>query len=87
MKWTPLSEGIQEHGCSNPYYKRQKDFIQDYKNLIDFYALNNFTGIIIYGFLRDCHGDIETAHEICRYGKEKKIFHPLFFLLRGRGLR
>jgi len=36
MDWTPLAQGIQEFGASNPYYKRPEDFIQDYQNAIDF---------------------------------------------------
>lgn len=73
MDWTPLAQGIQESGASNPYYKRPPDFIQDYKNIIDFSAAHNFTGIIVYGFLRDCHGGIESAKEICQYGRQKNV--------------
>ncbi len=73
MDWVPLAEGIQEWGASNPYYKSPEDFIQDYKNLIDFSSAHNFTGITIYGFLRDKHGGVEAAHEICQYGRQKNV--------------
>ncbi|OIO01899.1 hypothetical protein COY52_02520 [Candidatus Desantisbacteria bacterium CG_4_10_14_0_8_um_filter_48_22] len=73
MVWTPLVDGIQEYGCSNPYYKKPEVFIQDYKNCIDFCAANNYTGVIIYGFLRDCHGGTGAAQEICKYGRGKNV--------------
>ena len=71
MDWVPLADGIQEKGASNPYYKDAEDFIDDYKRLIDFFSPFGFTGIIIYGLLRDCHGGIDAAKEICRYAKKK----------------
>ena len=71
MDWVPLAEGIQEWGASNPYCKRAEDFLGDYKRLIDFFSPLGFTGVIMYGFLRDGHGGIEAAQEICRYAREK----------------
>ena len=73
MDWTPLTQGIQEWGASTPYYKKPGDFILDYTSLIDFCAAHGFTGVVIYGFLRDCHGGIEAAQEICRHGREKHV--------------
>ncbi|MFH2068740.1 MAG: sugar phosphate isomerase/epimerase family protein [Candidatus Omnitrophota bacterium] len=73
MDWVPLAFGIQESGCANPYLKGPEVFIQDYKRLIDFSARNNFTGITIYGFLRDIHGGVDAAKEICRYGRQKNV--------------
>jgi len=35
--------------------------------------VHNFTGIIIYGFLRDRHGGIDAAKEICQYGRQKNV--------------
>lgn len=71
MDWVPLADGIQEMGAANPYYKKPGDFVEDYRRLIDFFSPLGFTGVIIYGFLRDCHGGIDSAKEICRYGREK----------------
>jgi len=73
MDWVPLAGGIQEIGCANSYFKKPEIFIQDYKRLIDFSARNAFTGIIIYGFLRDIHGGVDSAKEICAYGKQKGV--------------
>jgi hypothetical protein len=75
MDWTPLAQHIQNVGCCNPYLKTggAQDFISDYKRLIDFAAQANFTGVIIYGFLRDIHGGIAAAKEVCNYGKAKGV--------------
>ena len=73
MDWRPLTRGIQEFGCGDPYYKDPEEFINDYKNLIDFSAEHGFNGIVIYGFLRDTHGGIEAAQELCNYGRESGV--------------
>src|SRR4029079_6562753 len=41
--------------------------------LIDFMSLNRISGVTIYGFLRDSHGGIEAAQEICRYANERGV--------------
>lgn len=71
MDWVPLAEGIQEWGYSNPYCKKAENFVQDYQRLIDFFSPLGFSGVIIYGLLRDRHGGIDAAQEICRYAREK----------------
>ena len=73
MDWTPLTQGIQEWGASTPYCKKPGDFVLDYTNLIDFCAVHGFTGVIVYGFLRDGHGGIGAAQEVCRHGRAKNV--------------
>jgi hypothetical protein len=73
MDWVPLARGIQEFGCGDPYYKDEDAFVEDYKRLIDFGAEHGYNGVTIYGFLRDSHGGIDAAQEICRYGMEKGL--------------
>jgi hypothetical protein len=75
MDWTPLAADIQNTGICSPYLKHggAQDFVSDYKRLIDFAARANLTGVIIYGFLRDSHGGIAAAKEVCDYGKAKGV--------------
>lgn len=73
MDWAPLANGLQEFGCFNPYFRTEADFLQDYKRAIDFFAPLGFTGIIVYGLFRDCHGGVPAAQEICRYARRKGI--------------
>ncbi len=71
MDWAPLACGLQEMGCSNDYWRRPEDFIEDYKRAIDFFGSLGFNGIVVYGLFRDCHGGVDAAKEICRYARSK----------------
>jgi hypothetical protein len=56
-----------------PYSKKSETFLRDYKLLIDFMSSHKFNGLIIYGFLRDGHGGIKAAQDLCEYAKRKGI--------------
>jgi len=71
--WYLTQGGKQELGCFNNYMKPSAGFLEDYKRLVDFMSLNRIAGVTIYGFLRDNHGGIEAAKELCRYAKERGV--------------
>lgn len=71
--WELSQIGQQEIGVFNPYQKPPSGFLADYRRLIDFCSDNRIGGIVIYGFLRDSHGGIDAAHELCRYGRERGV--------------
>ena len=74
MDWSPLADGLQEFGCSSPYYRTPATFLDDYKRAIDYFSDLGFTGITIYGLLRDCHGGVKAANELCKYARKKKMY-------------
>ena len=71
--WYLEQVGIQEIGAMNYYSKPSNGFLKDYKRLIDFMSLHRISGVTVYGFLRDCHGGIESAKELCRYARERGV--------------
>lgn len=71
--WELSQVGVQEIGVFNPYSKPPGGFLADYCRLVDFCSLNRIAGIVIYGFLRDSHGGIEAAQELCRYANERGV--------------
>ena len=71
--WELSQVGLQEIGVFNPYGKPPGGFLADYKRLVDFCSRNRIAAITIYGFLRDPHGGIEAAQELCRYAKERGV--------------
>lgn len=71
--WYLNQNGQQDIGFANPYLKPEMGFLEDYKRLVDFMSLNRINGVTIYGFLRDTHGGIEAAQEICRYANERGV--------------
>ena len=71
--WYLEQVGLQEIGAMNYYAKPATGFLEDYCRLVDFMSLNRIGGVTIYGFLRDNHGGIEAAQELCRYATERGV--------------
>ena len=65
--------GVQEIGVMNPYTKPPDGFLADFKRVVDFMSRNRIAAIAIYGFLRDSHGGIAAAQELCRYANERGV--------------
>jgi hypothetical protein len=71
--WEMTQIGVQEIGVMNPYHKPPDGFLADFKRVVDFMSVNRIAAIAIYGFLRDSHGGIEAAQELCRYANERGV--------------
>jgi hypothetical protein len=71
--WELSQIGHQEIGVFNPYGKPPSGFLADYKRLVDFCSRNRIAAVVIYGFLRDSHGGVEAAQELCRYAGERGV--------------
>ncbi|MCD6056993.1 MAG: hypothetical protein K0Q89_523 [Thermomicrobiales bacterium] len=71
--WYLEQSGLQDIGALNYYAKPSEGFLQDYTRLVDFMSLHRIGGVTIYGFLRDSHGGVEAAQELCRYANERGV--------------
>jgi hypothetical protein len=71
--WELSQVGHQEIGVFNPYGKPPSGFLRDYQRVVDFCSRHRIAAVVIYGFLRDPHGGIETAQELCRYATERGV--------------
>jgi hypothetical protein len=71
--WYLEQVGLQEIGAMNYYSKPEEGFLEDYRRLVDFMSLHRIGGVTIYGFLRDNHGGVEAAQELCRYANERGV--------------
>jgi hypothetical protein len=71
--WELSQIGQQEIGVFNPFSKPPQGFLADYKRVVDYCSLNRIAAIVIYGFLRDSHGGIAAAQELCRYANERGV--------------
>jgi len=71
--WDLEQIGVQEIGVMNPYAKPADGFLSDFKRVVDFMSRNRIAAIAIYGFLRESHGGIEAAQELCRYATERGV--------------
>lgn len=51
----------------------QETFLRDFKTMLDFCGENRINGVVIWGLLRDEHGGVPAAQEICRYARERGV--------------
>jgi hypothetical protein len=71
--WELSQIGQQEIGVFNPYGKPPSGFLRDYRRVVDFCSQNRIAAVVIYGFLRDPHGGVAAAQELCRYATERGV--------------
>lgn len=71
--WNIEQVGIQEIGVMNPYAKPADGFLDDFRRMVDFMSQHRISAVTIYGFLRESHGGIEAAQELCRYATERGV--------------
>jgi hypothetical protein len=71
--WNLDYEGQLDWGCTNAYLKPPKAFLDDYKRIIKWSSRNGYQGIIIWGFLRDSHGGIKAAQQLCEFANKYNV--------------
>jgi hypothetical protein len=71
--WSMTQIGAQNIGVMNPYAKPPEGFLADFKRVVDYMSLHRIAAITIFGFLRDSHGGIGAAQELCRYATERGV--------------
>lgn len=72
MDWGGRGKVVTRMG-GGKYEKEPDAFLVDYKRCVDFLADHKFNGLIIWGFLRDSHGGVEAARELCRYAARRGV--------------
>ena len=71
--WCLNQRGTQNTGVANYYTKESKLFVKDYKRAIDWCAAHKMSAMGCVGMLRDIHGGIDAAREICAYAREHDV--------------
>ena len=56
-----------------PYMKRPESYTVGFRRLVDYCAKNGIYGFIVWGFLRDCHGGVSAAQDLCKYAADKGV--------------
>lgn len=56
-----------------PYPKASEAFLVGFKRLVDYCASVGVPGIILWGFLRDSHGGVRAAQDLCKYASDKGV--------------
>lgn len=56
-----------------PYRKAPEAFLDGFKRLFDYCAKTGICGVTIWGFLRDAHGGVTAAQELCAYAADRGV--------------
>ena len=67
MQQLPKSDSVRA------WFKRPEAFVNNMKLVIDYMSEHKLNGLILWGFLRDNHGGIPAALEVCRYANERGV--------------
>lgn len=71
--WCLNIPGSQNSGVGNSYTKDADVFIRDYKRAVDWCAAHKMDALGTVGLLRDAHGGVDSAREICSYAREHGV--------------
>jgi len=71
--WVLDDPGLLNFGCHNRYLKRPATYVKDYHRLTNLAAGLGVKGILIWGFLRDSHGGIESAKRVADYAASRGV--------------
>jgi len=71
--WSLHAYGAQNCGVSNAYAKAPEMFLRDYMRVVDFAAEHRINAVGVAGLLREKHGGVEGARQLCAYAREKGV--------------
>jgi len=66
MRWAPIIRPVERGMGGRPYPYSASTFLEDYQSALAYLSRFGYDGIVIWGFLRDSHGGIQAARELCR---------------------
>ncbi|OGV63998.1 MAG: hypothetical protein A3K19_04325 [Lentisphaerae bacterium RIFOXYB12_FULL_65_16] len=80
-EWALNRPGAQTIGASNPYFRSRDSFVADYTRLLKWCGQHGIDGVVVWGLLRDVHGGIDAARQLCDVARECGVR-----LLAGAGI-
>ena len=77
MTWDDEPDKIQTKMAASeqlfPYAKSPEAYNLGFRRLVDYCAKNGIWGIVVWGFLRDAHGGIDAARDLCLYARDRGV--------------
>jgi len=69
-----LASGEESHySVPSKYQNSPETYLTDLKKIVDFMSEQRLNGLILWGFLRESHGGVAAAQEICKYAEERGV--------------
>ena len=64
---------VDANGSLEPYLARPNGFVDTFENIVDFQADHKLNGLIVWGFINDAHGGLDTAQAVSKYAKANGV--------------
>lgn len=64
---------VDTDGTLEPYLAQPDGFVDTFQKVIDFQADHKLNGLIVWGFINDAHGGLETAQTLSRHAKANGV--------------
>ena len=61
------------YSTPSKYLNSPEAYLRDLKKTVDFMSEHRLNGLILWGFLRQSHGGIAVAQEICNYAEDRGV--------------
>jgi hypothetical protein len=61
------------YSVPSKYLNSPEGYLHDLRKTVDFMSEHRLNGLILWGFLRQSHGGIASAQEICKYAEERGV--------------
>ena len=71
--WVWDDPGMLNFGAINRYLKQPGTYLEDYRRLVDLASGLGVRGLVVWGFLREAHGGIESAKRVAGYARSKNV--------------
>lgn len=55
------------------YPKSEGAYLAGFRRLVDYCAANGIWGVVVWGFLRDAHGGVSAACDLCSYARDRGV--------------
>lgn len=65
MRWAPIERPVERGMGGRSYPYGTETFLDDYTRAFAWLSRHGYDGVVIWGFLRDSHGGVQAAHELC----------------------
>ena len=77
MTWDDEPEAISRKMAASeqpfPYMKKPESYTVGFRRLVDYCAVQGIFGVVVWGFLRESHGGVRAATELCRYAADRGV--------------
>ncbi|MSR59785.1 MAG: hypothetical protein EXS05_19460 [Planctomycetaceae bacterium] len=64
---------VDTSGTLEPYLAQPTGFVDTFQKIVDFQADHKLNGLIVWGFINDGHGGLETAKAVSKYAKSNGV--------------